>query len=287
MGSVNCSQGEILPLSSHCNNSLKKQQCYNSYQDSHNIGVNSHYTCPDTCVALEGEMCQGVSWCGSDVQECGPQLRCYNYDDYPVNNTHILKSTLVTDHHFCAGNTNNLINNNGVFDHLDRSDEHSILSSMGTSFNVDNTQFPVCGYGKVMCGSDCKDTHLWCTSRSSDNGTCGLEAINKGSRICGNPLVLGNLSCIDYYGKDYGMRCSGSNQECIYPWYLSTNNAFGESVCSDKSDQKFTIGLTCSQHVKAYIKIHNENFCKNSYICLLYTSPSPRDGLLSRMPSSA
>ena len=29
--------------------------------------------------------------------------------------------------------------------------------------------------------------------------------------------------------------------------------------------------------------------CENTevYICLLYTSPSPRDGLLSRMPSSA
>ena len=26
---------------------------------------------------------------------------------------------------------------------------------------------------------------------------------------------------------------------------------------------------------------------KKSYLCLLYTSPSPRDGLLSRMPSSA
>ena len=26
---------------------------------------------------------------------------------------------------------------------------------------------------------------------------------------------------------------------------------------------------------------------EHSYICLLYTSPSPRDGLLSRMPSSA
>ena len=25
----------------------------------------------------------------------------------------------------------------------------------------------------------------------------------------------------------------------------------------------------------------------DTYICLLYTSPSPRDGLLSRMPSSA
>ena len=29
------------------------------------------------------------------------------------------------------------------------------------------------------------------------------------------------------------------------------------------------------------------NFIPNSYNCLLYTSPSPRDGLLSRMPSSA
>ena len=28
-------------------------------------------------------------------------------------------------------------------------------------------------------------------------------------------------------------------------------------------------------------------FCKPNDACLLYTSPSPRDGLLSRMPSSA
>src|SRR5680860_784709 len=30
-----------------------------------------------------------------------------------------------------------------------------------------------------------------------------------------------------------------------------------------------------------------EEFLSNADICLLYTSPSPRDGLLSRMPSSA
>ena len=45
-------------------------------------------------------------------------------------------------------------------------------------------------------------------------------------------------------------------------------------------------------------KFTNENFCEiikdrkgilfvGDSICLLYTSPSPRDGLLSRMPSSA
>ena len=30
-----------------------------------------------------------------------------------------------------------------------------------------------------------------------------------------------------------------------------------------------------------------DDFVKNMHTCLLYTSPSPRDGLLSRMPSSA
>ena len=34
------------------------------------------------------------------------------------------------------------------------------------------------------------------------------------------------------------------------------------------------------------LKMGIENMLKY-YICLLYTSPSPRDGLLSRMPSSA
>ena len=36
-------------------------------------------------------------------------------------------------------------------------------------------------------------------------------------------------------------------------------------------------------------KIFLENYAKGQHLtnCLLYTSPSPRDGLLSRMPSSA
>ena len=35
------------------------------------------------------------------------------------------------------------------------------------------------------------------------------------------------------------------------------------------------------------LSIEQKRSNKNSIICLLYTSPSPRDGLLSRMPSSA
>ena len=35
------------------------------------------------------------------------------------------------------------------------------------------------------------------------------------------------------------------------------------------------------------LTIGSKNFTEQFILCLLYTSPSPRDGLLSRMPSSA
>ena len=37
----------------------------------------------------------------------------------------------------------------------------------------------------------------------------------------------------------------------------------------------------------AIMPVYDEFFKFQDKICLLYTSPSPRDGLLSRMPSSA
>ena len=36
-----------------------------------------------------------------------------------------------------------------------------------------------------------------------------------------------------------------------------------------------------------FLKLQSSNCGKHHKCCLLYTSPSPRDGLLSRMPSSA
>ena len=37
---------------------------------------------------------------------------------------------------------------------------------------------------------------------------------------------------------------------------------------------------------KYFLELDNKPLVQN-IVCLLYTSPSPRDGLLSRMPSSA
>ena len=44
----------------------------------------------------------------------------------------------------------------------------------------------------------------------------------------------------------------------------------------------------CMGLIKAYDGFdETRGVCFSTYACLLYTSPSPRDGLLSRMPSSA
>ena len=44
---------------------------------------------------------------------------------------------------------------------------------------------------------------------------------------------------------------------------------------------------TLSKDFPKRFSFYQEKFSNINKICLLYTSPSPRDGLLSRMPSSA
>ena len=45
------------------------------------------------------------------------------------------------------------------------------------------------------------------------------------------------------------------------------------------------INLLEKNHIVDLFKTESEDHARNVF-CLLYTSPSPRDGLLSRMPSS-
>ena len=55
---------------------------------------------------------------------------------------------------------------------------------------------------------------------------------------------------------------------------------------SDKSDEK-KVDTYADQYKKIEARKSKTKKNKFGYTCLLYTSPSPRDGLLSRMPSSA
>ena len=57
------------------------------------------------------------------------------------------------------------------------------------------------------------------------------------------------------------------------------------SVCEDKNTEK-RISVT-PENVKKFISNGFKVYLEKNYGCLLYTSPSPRDATLSRMPSSA
>ena len=61
------------------------------------------------------------------------------------------------------------------------------------------------------------------------------------------------------------------------------------SVLGDPADpcdiSKHDVAKAADSSIQAAIDSGDENTAMQ--ICLLYTSPSPRDGLLSRMPSSA
>lgn len=153
---VNCSQGEKIPMSSHCKNTQRSLQCYNSYQDSLGIGYDSHFTCPHTCVSVHNDMCRGVNWCEDDVKMCGPQLRCAEDEDYKVK---LQLSTNVTpDHYYCvkigvSGSLSATIHNNGLFDSFDRSDETLANVTEGTSYDIDPDQFGECSFGDGGLGT--------------------------------------------------------------------------------------------------------------------------------------
>ena len=92
----------------------------------------------------------------------------------------------------------------------------------------------------------------------------GVSMVDR--RLCGNPLVFGNISCDSLMG--YGLRCTGTNQQCIYPWYgdeerRGANGPF--QTCPDKSSQIFNISLTCREHLQQLMDFHDEHFCNDDW----------------------
>ena len=103
---------------------------------------------------------------------------------------------------------------------------------------------------------------VWAIERKSDQsfvGTCALIGDGKGT------YEIGFRFLEKYWRKGYG-----------------------KEICNDLIDYAF-----CQSEVKniiAYVDVRNIGSVKildQSNLCLLYTSPSPRDQRGSRMPSSA
>ena len=88
-----------------------------------------------------------------------------------------------------------------------------------------------------------------------------------------------------------GMFCMGGPMDTYmekqYPWLIEEKKKIKEFVVDLKKPYLgFCLGCQLLGEVVGG-KVVKSNPAEIGMICLLYTSPSPRDGLLSRMPSSA
>ena len=85
----------------------------------------------------------------------------------------------------------------------------------------------------------------------------GLDRLQKVLVIGSGPIVIGQAAEFDYAGTQ---ACKSLREEGITTVLINSNPA---TIMTDS------------------------DIADKVYICLLYTSPSPRDATLSRMPSSA
>ena len=97
-----------------------------------------------------------------------------------------------------------------------------------------------------------------------------LPASYEGDGICASCLMFHCVQCIDV-----GDVVVGVVTALLDAGILVTLLAVEDGMARDIDQLKITV---CLSHVFYRLLI---------ITCLLYTSPSPRDGLLSRMPSSA
>ena len=88
--------------------------------------------------------------------------------------------------------------------------------------------------------------------------------------------------------KKYGKACRKMKQKAWRHYVDSTPNeskmAILDKILQRKASQSI---YTLKREDGSYTRPGKETINLLMSTCLLYTSPSPRDGLLSRMPSSA
>ena len=92
----------------------------------------------------------------------------------------------------------------------------------------------------------------------------------------------GTLSSECFFGNSQLWCCRELEGTKVTQYRCDGGNNFPCIMAATKSN-----ALPCTKHVVQLITEKTFSVLTQATCCLLYTSPSPRDGLLSRMPSSA
>ena len=234
---ANCTYGTILKKKSSCKfttsiSVFESTHCFNDYKSSEVVGPQSYYQCDNGQCVEAFEMCRGYPICedSSDLKECDQHLRCSLDPDLSHNKTSLV-SDLTPGHYLCDYSQ---LRNDGKYDTITREDETDL--DILTKKDIDYNSIKECkdnstGIG-YLCGENCLDVQEWCTDIVT---SCGSFTANN-VQLCSNTTFWAEKSCeIIWPDRPWlkfsvGRRCSGSAQQCIYPWYLTNNNFYEYQV---------------------------------------------------------
>ena len=106
------------------------------------------------------------------------------------------------------------------------------------------------------------------------------------NRLCGSGLQALVSAAQMILLDDCDVAVAGGSESMSRAPYWLPAARFGANMGDGSMVDSLTGVLTCPMG-DVHMGVTAENIADQFNICLLYTSPSPRDGLLSRMPSSA
>ena len=143
-----------------------------------------------------------------------------------------LESGLSDEHFYCSYGDNQ---NNGQYDTITRQDEDD-LNIRSQKVKIDYSSLTECyfnvtpGLSCIGADRDCVQNYLWCLGdldRSTSCDSSGGTFASNNQGLCSNTTFWENKTCDRFYDDGdkaaLGERCSGGAQQCIYPWYLSSN----------------------------------------------------------------
>ena len=117
---------------------------------------------------------------------------------------------------------------------------------------------------------------------STDALACDLVALRHtgSSRSVGSPTLR---RAIEWFGDSRSDIAIYGLDEEIDGWRNPRDNAFSGVL----ADLSYPVFAYLSRSGAVFAPPMDDVFVERTRLCLLYTSPSPRDATLSRMPSSA
>ena len=242
-----CSEGHVLDRRSPtpCN---ATGRCFNDVLKSKHLSNHAKYTCQDKCIdpydMINSGVCEGVSLCPGDQEMCTPQqLRCPSR--YSLHN---MSTIPVRSYCYDDSDFRYVIQNNGSYDLMDRSDENVTVSSETSAQSINYTALTPCSYSYsdsdwqgVICNGLCGPAAAWCNDKT--NGYCADSGVNTNNPVlCSDEAFWRNISCDWTYpgGQLYpGVRCPGTIKHCRYPQGSPNNNY--PTTCRDKSDRIYNV----------------------------------------------